>query len=176
MAHRDLTLILMRHGEAEPHGPHASSDHARSLTARGARELKGVSLKLVHFLDRAGASNISVAVSDAVRTRQTFQQVLTANPHLHPHFFSEIYTANHPNDLRLTIAKMALDETSTILLIGHNPTISMFATELTGDFESFAPGDCMILRMSADSWNIALDSTGAWSVLLNVYAASQHLE
>ena len=167
----ELTLVLMRHGEAEAHLPTAS-DRARHLTQRGQKETSNVGEKLSRLFAKQILKSFVTAVSDATRTRETFNQVALSCPNLTPHYFAAIYTANHTSDLLSILRSQIQGSPSILMLIGHNPTISQCASDLTGDFQSFAPGDCMILQIQSESWDIALESENAWTVKHVILAAN----
>jgi phosphohistidine phosphatase len=150
-----LNLILVRHAEAESNG---HTDHARILTPAG-RQRAAISGKLISQKFK----EIDLAIiSDAARTKETFLELKSAIQTIRVVFESRLYSANTPADLKQIVSEHIGQGESTVMLIGHNPIISTFASYMSGDFFAFAPADFAILRMEADHWLNALEMTSMW--------------
>ena len=52
----------------------------------------------------------------------------------------------------------------TLLIIGHNPTISLLASNYTDQGIELATGEFIIATMDASDWLTALESSGCWSL------------
>lgn len=111
------TLILMRHGQAGG----GFSDHDRHLTAEGEQQ----ALRRGRELARLGAIDEAL-VSDARRTRETYEAVSSAAQVSSVRFERDIYLGSWETILGL------LDEVSgdRVLVVGHEPTISLTAAML----------------------------------------------
>lgn len=153
-AARQLVLMLMRHGEAHQGG---ISDHARALTPQGVSDCQSIGQQLVDLF-----ANTKIISSDATRTKQTSAEVckfLTQSPISFDH---DIYTASDANRLGDCIAKHAKSTDHILMVVGHNPAISQFASNLVGENIAFSTSDCLILTSEERDWDIALNSNGTW--------------
>ena len=146
-------LILMRHATAEAGG---GRDHDRRLTTRGRDEALRVGLRL-RSLDLTPDHVLS---STALRCRETWQGVSAGlGRSASVDFEKGLYNAG-PDGLLHSLAGLA--EPVRVLLLAHNPGISVLALELAGGDETaketlrggFAPA----------SW-ACFDIDGPWSLL-----------
>ncbi len=150
-----IQLILMRHGEA---GQGGVSDHNRTLTPSGMDDCQTVGRKLAEtFTD-----NIKIICSDAVRTKQTCEQVVKFLPKYEIIYDHDIYLVHDANKFAQYIARHATEADTTILVIGHNPSISTFSSVLTGEHTSFSTANCQILKSTETDWSVALQSPETW--------------
>lgn len=120
-------LIIMRHATAA--GAGGGSDHERPLTAIGRAEAERVGARL---LELSAAPDRALS-SSAVRCRETFDALAIALAH-EPlvHFEKSLYNAG-PAQLRHALAADPLPEagsSETVLLLAHNPGVSLFALEI----------------------------------------------
>lgn len=156
MSPEHRTLILLRH--AKSGYPDGVRDHERPLAERGVREagLAGDWL-------RSGVVDPpvqAVLCSTATRTRQTFARTGIDAP---VQFVDRLYDAR-PGDVIAEINAVAPD-VRTLLVIGHEPTMSALALGLAG-----APGtdEAAARQISAKyptSALAVLRVPGAWSTL-----------
>ena len=114
-----LTLVLIRHAEAEPW---ATEDIQRSLTPRGA-DAAG---EAGDWLRERGIRPERALVSSAVRTQQTWSSLSaragwTVVPEIDP----GIYTAGP--DTVVDLVRLADEGVTTQVVLGHNPTIHYLA-------------------------------------------------
>ncbi|MGV0990913.1 MAG: SixA phosphatase family protein [Mycobacterium sp.] len=115
------TLVLMRHAKSDY--PDGVPDHERPLAARGIREAA-----LAGDWLRAHAPNIdAVLCSSAVRTRETLERTALDAP---ASFLDRLYGAA-PGEVIDEVNKVG-DEVSTLLVVGHEPTMSHLALGLAG--------------------------------------------
>lgn len=141
----------MRHATA---GSGGGGDHERTLTARGRDEGKRVGLSL-----RAhGPIPERILCSSAIRCRETWQAVcsgLGASPSID--FDDDLYNASSTALLRCLTA---VADDGNVLLLAHNPGVSLLALELArGDDEGTA-----ILRAGFGPATIAcFEIEGPWS-------------
>lgn len=150
-----FTLILVRHAEA---AIEASTDHGRELTASGHNQASAVGQTLASLV---GACDVAI-VSSAVRARQTFMEVskyLTARSvAIEP----ELYSANSEMEFSNIIKAHSNDEAKVIVVVGHNPIISVCASVYSGSGYQFAPAEFVILKQESTAWDVALNSDGCW--------------
>ena len=115
------TLVLLRHGKSAY--PAGVIDHARPLAARGTREAALAGDWLRATLPPVDA----VLCSTAKRTRQTLARTAIDAP---VRYVERLYGAM-PGTVIAEINTVA-DDVATLLLVGHEPTISQVALGLAG--------------------------------------------
>jgi phosphohistidine phosphatase len=119
------TLVILRHAKAE--GPNQVSDLDRSLTERGHADAGAAGAWLV----ARGYVPDLVICSPARRTRQTWHGVAVAMAeHGSPEvlYQAEVYGGG-PTDL-LSLLRATPARVATVLLIGHNPSVSLVSAAL----------------------------------------------
>ncbi|WP_372593223.1 histidine phosphatase family protein [Actinotalea sp.] len=113
-------LVLLRHAKAESHGDRA--DELRALALAGRRQSGDVGLRLV----TSGLLPERVLVSSAVRARQTWDLVRSSLgdvPDPEVDVSDELYDAGPRGVIELMAT---VDERiATLLVVGHEPTMSM---------------------------------------------------
>lgn len=123
-------LIIMRHATADPDG---HRDHERSLSVQGLNEARRVGLSL----RSKGPIPDRILCSSAVRCRQTWQAVsaeLECSAKVD--FQDDLYNASAASLLH---SLAAVGEEQTVLLLAHNPGVSVLTHELAaGDEEGIA--------------------------------------
>ncbi len=116
-------LVVLRHAQAEPTAP---SDEARPLTARGRADATAAGAWLAAQGVRVGSPAGAALVSAAVRARETYDAVaaaagweggVTHDPGL--------YVAGP--EAALDLVRATPDEVTTLVLVGHNPTMGFLA-------------------------------------------------
>ena len=125
---QDMNLLLWRHAEAEEGFP----DAGRRLTPRGRKQAE----KMARWLHEFGPSPLRILVSPARRTVETAA------------FFNKSYELcedlgvdGTPSEL-LTAAGWP-DHSGSVLIVGHQPTLGVVASQLLGgsdDSLSFKKG------------------------------------
>lgn len=113
-------LILLRHAKAESHG--GVADVLRPLALAGRRQSGDVGA----WLAAAGLLPERVLVSSAVRARQTWELVRSSLgdvPAPEVEISDALYGAG-PRDL-IELVALADERIATLLVVGHEPTISM---------------------------------------------------
>lgn len=123
-------LLLMRHGKAE-NG--ADRDRDRDLTDKG-RSQAGL---VGEYLESQGVRPTRVLVSDAVRTRETWQSVLERMPGFDGEvsFHEELYSGG-PGEV-LDLLHTDAGDAAAVMVIGHEPTMGVLS-HLLADEESDA--------------------------------------
>ncbi len=128
-------LTVVRHAKASPAQP-GEADFDRELSKRG-REQSRQLREWASDLDELGRFGPTTAlVSAAARTRETFARAFEGTPFVARSEFSElIYNGRHDvsaEDLLVDLA--AIDPvTSSLLVVGHNPTVHEFVASLAKD-------------------------------------------
>ncbi len=148
-------LLLMRHGDADM--PSGVADINRSLSKKGRQEVQSISAQLV-------SSKIdiqSVHVSVAQRTRDT-AAILEASLGLDLSFKEGLYLAE-PDRIEIEAAS-ALSTDSVVLVIGHNPGLSLFISELTNSYIGVGTAQLYWLRTQAED-AISAFAAGQWEIV-----------
>ena len=147
------TLVLMRHAKSDY--PAGVADHERPLAARGIREAA-----LAGDWLRANTPQIdAVLCSSAVRTRQTLERTAVDAPVSH---LDVLYGAS-PGTVIDEVNKVS-DEVSTLLVVGHEPTMSHLALGLAGPGSDRAAAE-QIARKYPTSAIAVLQVPGSWADL-----------
>lgn len=118
-------LVLLRHAKAEPAG--RTPDALRPLALAGRRQCFQVGAGLA----ASGLLPEHVLVSSAVRTRQTWDLVRTALgdvPEPEVDISDAVYDA-HAGSI-LDLVRAVDDRVATLLVVGHEPTMSSAASVL----------------------------------------------
>jgi phosphohistidine phosphatase len=135
----ERTLVILRHAKAER--PAESADVDRPLTERGHADAGAAGA----WLAAHGYHPDLVLCSPARRTRQTWHGIavaLTPNGATEVRYEPSVYEAG-PSGL-LTLIQAIEPRFHTVLLIGHNPTMSLLSAML----DPTAPRDSDGLRTS----------------------------
>lgn len=149
------TLVLVRHAKAEGS---AHTDHARELSARGRADAGAMGRWLVgaeHKFDIA-------VISSAVRTRQTWREIAAAGVSACGVRINDRVYGADAEELLDVLAGID-DEVSSILVVGHAPTIPELADQLadpdTSDPDALAalhtafPTSCLAVLRVDEAWS-----------------------
>ncbi len=139
-----LRLILMRHAKSAWDQP-GLRDHDRKLNQRG----RLAAPLMAGYLRDAGLVPDLAYVSTAVRTQETWalmalDSVMETKP--------EIYDAI-PDDI-LALVEGAPDTATTLLLLGHQPTMQETANRFLSQWEidDYPTGKLVVIGFEASSW------------------------
>jgi len=153
------TLIILRHGKAEPHTGGAA-DHNRGLMPRGAAASAGMGAHLA----RHGPMPDLVLCSDARRARETMEAALAMlgtgpKTEIEP----GLYLAE-PEMILRRLRKVD-DRFGAVLIVGHNPGLHDLARDLVKPPASgaaadqfprlvakFPTGTLAVLNLDIESW------------------------
>ncbi|HET6168273.1 MAG TPA: histidine phosphatase family protein [Marmoricola sp.] len=130
---RRRRLLVLRHAKAEAV---AASDHARRLTARGRHD----AAEAGHWARSVDVVPDHALVSDAARAQETWEAFReAADVAVEAELVAALYPAG--TDAALEILRTAPDSATTVLVVGHNPTMEQLVHLLDdgdADPESFA--------------------------------------
>ncbi len=147
-------LVLMRHAEAAPAGP-GIADRDRPLTRRGRLAAALMGAYLAEILAGTGTPLARALVSDARRTRETYEAMrplLGAAPE--PALAAALYGAATAE--LWDILRETPPETPTLLVLGHNPTLESAVAEISGRRGvSLPPAGLALLALDRDWADIA---------------------
>jgi phosphohistidine phosphatase len=119
------TLVLLRHAKAQH--PDVGSDFDRRLTTRGEADATAAGA----WLAAEGIRPELVLCSAAARTRETWAAVARSLPKPEVRFEQSLYEGGRTEvfDLLRTVP----DSVHTVLVVGHNPTMSEVSLMLIPD-------------------------------------------
>lgn len=150
-------LVLLRHAKAEH--PDGMPDHDRPLALQGRRQCARVGAALA----AAGVVPDLVWCSSSVRTRQTWDLVRQAagvEPAVA--YLDEVYEAGARSLLALVAT--APEEVRTLVVVGHEPTMSHAAATVAGPGSDEAAVARVQVGVPTASWSwVELDEP--WSSL-----------
>ncbi|MEI9994783.1 MAG: histidine phosphatase family protein [Rhizomicrobium sp.] len=116
-------LLLLRHAKAVPGG--GSDDFERELTARGREDAP----KLGTYIRQQRYTPDTIVASPARRTMETVELATDEfNGTRRVDYLEPLYLAEP--ELILSIVRLALDKTKTLMVVGHNPGLEQIATFL----------------------------------------------
>ena len=151
-------LVLMRHAKAE--ASNGISDELRPLALAGRRQSGDVGARLA----ASGLLPERVLVSSAVRTRQTWELVkasLGDLPDPEADIDDALYDAG-PRDLLRMLAEVD-ERVATLLVIGHEPAMSMTAAMITDPRPPV--GELASLRLGLPTAGVAVLEVTDWSAI-----------
>ncbi|ACZ30449.1 putative phosphohistidine phosphatase, SixA [Xylanimonas cellulosilytica DSM 15894] len=149
-------LVLLRHAKAEP-GHDLDSDELRPLAPKGRDQAGGVG----KAFGAAGLAPQVALVSTALRTRQTWDLLAKklggAPPELR--LEPELYLASVADVLELVRALG--DTVTTVLVVGHEPTMAATAAHLAGPGSDDAALAQVRVGVPTAAWSV-LESDEDW--------------
>ncbi len=150
-------LVVMRHSKAEPTAP---TDHERPLARRGRDDAEAAG----RWLREQGITPDVALVSDAARTRQTWERVAAgAGWDLAPGLSAPLYAAGA--DSAFDLLRAVGPDTLTLVVIGHNPTMAYIA-ELIDDGDGDAQATTGLVTRGFPTSAVAVfDVAGPWADL-----------
>ncbi len=144
-------LWLLRHADAEPHG--AREDSERRLTQRGEGQARTAGAALA----RMGVDFDAILSSPKVRARQTAQLACAemgadalARLSFHPPLAAGFDAAAAID------ATHAIGADGRLLLVGHEPDLSLVVGELTGGRVEMKKGGLAVVRLQGASGELAV--------------------
>ncbi len=144
-------LWLQRHAQASGGWP--GIDHDRPLSERGILDARRAA-ELPAAWEIAPAR---IVCSSAERTETTALIMAQAcAPAQEPAALRELYDGSPETYLEVI---RGTDETiPSLLLVGHNPTISMLGSALTGSSIGMSPATLLVIELAIEGWD-ALDAS-----------------
>lgn len=148
-------LVLLRHAKAEH--PDGVDDHERALALPGRRQAARVGAAMA----AAGVVPDLVLCSSSLRTRQTWELVRGGLPVEPPvEFRGEVYEAGASS--LVEIVRGVPDEVRTLLVVGHEPTMSHAAELLAGPGSEEAAYLRVQVGVPTASWSV-LEAEVPWA-------------
>ena len=146
-------LIIMRHAKSSWTSG-AATDHQRPLNKRGRRSAPRIGARLQEL----GWIPDLVIASDSERTRETWQRMQAEFPHSIEERFSN--TFYHGGLTAITSAcTMLTEDTSTLLVLGHNPGWEDAVAKLSGRWVRMTTANAALLESDAEDWAEAMEAS-----------------
>ena len=153
-------LLLLRHAKSDWDDP-SLRDFDRPLAARGERDAP----KIGKALRKRGPAPDSIMSSPAIRAKQTIEAVAkAARFELEIKFNQAIYDASSPELLQLI--RSLPDDSSCVLLVGHNPGFEDLVGRLSGSHERMPTAALACIQFQIDHWKDIDDGEGKLAWLL----------
>ncbi len=147
------TLILLRHGEASFE---ADSDFERPLNDLGIAKVN-VSALVIKNLNITPDKIISSPAERTAESLSIFCDFLSITDDKIK-FIKGLY--NRGSDFYLNEIETMDDSVETLLLVGHNPSISDLVNNFPiQDYVSMQPGDLFVVRFDTISWENIMNSS-----------------
>jgi phosphohistidine phosphatase len=152
------TLLILRHGKAQPDMP--NGDHARELTERGVRDSEMMG---VHIASQIGMPD-AILTSDAQRAEQTAELAGVAMGYTGK---LTVVPAIYDAELRIlqALVRSILDDVGMALIVGHNPGFEELAASLAGiddDDVRLPTAGLAHLEFDVDRWDDVRPGAGRW--------------
>ena len=153
----DRTLVVMRHAKAEQAGP---TDFERELAGRGRDDAADTG----SWLAGLGLEADRALVSAATRTRDTWDHVCRgAGWTLGPEVDRGLYAADV--DTVLDLVRLVGDDVTTLVVLGHNPTMASLALALDDGEGDDEAGNELAMGTFPTCATAVFGVVGSWSAL-----------
>ena len=143
------TLVLLRHAKSDGDNIH-DVDHDRGLSKRGEKDISEIALRLLKK-DISPKILLSSSANRAVSTSKIFIENLGLSPDIlkiEPQLYLAI-----PSDI-LSLIKKQESSTSELLIVGHNPGLTLLSNKLLPDFhlDNLPTTGIVAIRYTAKNW------------------------
>lgn len=146
----------MRHAEAAAKEAR-QEDKSRELTQSGVKDAVNTGA----WLREQNTSWDLIVSSSAIRAEQTALMVAEGMKLDHPRILLEDVLFDASVRQLLDYVNNIEDAYQSVLIVGHNPSISYLAEYLTkADIGDMAPGAVVSIRFELSSWKLVSENTG----------------
>ncbi len=150
-------IIIMRHAKSSWTSG-ATTDHQRPLNKRGRRAAPRIAARL---RDLGWIPDLVIA-SDSERTRETWQRMQAEFPQpIAEHFSSDFYHGGL--DAIASACTTLTEDTSTLLVLGHNPGWEYAVADLGGQWVRMTTANAALLESDLDDWAETMDAN--WTLV-----------
>jgi len=136
-----MKIFLVRHGETKPI-EFPGKDVDRDLTSLGISEIEKLSTELSSLIHERPV----IVCSHAKRARKT-AEIIALGWNCLPLTDNSLYYGGLENYERVIQYNT---DAKNLILVGHNPDISLFASSLCGGNLLFLPGSCAVISRTLD--------------------------
>lgn len=154
-------LILFRHGKSDWDAEYGA-DHERPLSERGERAAATMGL----LLRAVGETPDRIISSTAVRAESTAELARVSGGWSGPLELSEDLYGASPAGV-LDVAARHGKDAERLMLVGHEPTYSRLATQLTGGRIDVRTGSIVGIDLAIEDWRRAPQATGSLAYALH---------
>ncbi|XPV69426.1 MAG: SixA phosphatase family protein [Halarcobacter sp.] len=140
------TLYIMRHAEKNINKTYAH-DYDVELTAQGFEDVKSVAYKLK---EEDSFPDLIVS-SPAIRARQTAETLCDVLEYNKSIMYNEVIYQAFLNEIVESI-NYTFDTVQTLLIIGHNPSLTALSLSLGGVKEEISTSNIIKIEFDCDSW------------------------
>jgi phosphohistidine phosphatase len=149
------TLFLLRHAKASRDDP-TLPDHDRPLKDRDKEDAKRIGRRLRD----AGLTPTLIVSSTAVRARKTASKVAKQLDYPRAIELTDGLYLSTPRE-HLEVVHSLPDTEERVMLVGHNPGLSQFLSELTDFTTELATAELAHLELPTEHWSDLARSDGA---------------
>ncbi|HLF42736.1 MAG TPA: histidine phosphatase family protein [Acidimicrobiia bacterium] len=149
------TILLMRHAKSDWDASYVS-DHDRPLAARGHRSAAVMGRVLAAWEEIPDL----VITSSAARARATAEEAARAGSWDCPIIVDPDLYGTGPGTV-LAVAERDATDQERMMLVGHEPTWSMLAEQITGGRVEMRTAGVAAIDLLADTWD-GLDQARGW--------------
>ena len=143
-------LIIMRHAKSDWKAG-ARTDHERPLNHRGRRDAP----HLGKLIAARGYTPAAVISSDSARTTETWNRMKPAfPPELEAQFTRQLYLEGI--EAIREVVEVLPDDTTSCLVLGHNPDFSMAVIGLAGEYVELKTAYAAVLECETETWAEAM--------------------
>lgn len=139
-------LYIVRHAQKEVEKA-GQDDYDRPLSNKGLEDAQKMADKL---FDKGYRPDLIVS-SPAVRTRQTSEIFAKTLRYTKTIMYNEVLYMAYLNELQETLT-YTFDTVESMILVGHNPSLTALALTLVGFKEEIAMGAMVEVEFDCDSW------------------------
>ena len=139
-------LMIMRHAHSSRDDP-SLADHDRPLDERGLRDSPRVAKEIL----RRGWMPDHISVSSSLRTIQTFETLGPEFSDISKSIEGRLYVASLDSLLSLV---GSIPESTTQMMIGHNPGCEMLVEKLSGELEIMPTASVALMVERDESWHL----------------------
>lgn len=139
-----MQLHIIRHGQAET----SANDFTRKLSQTGIKQAEQIKQK-IHLNNKA-----SILSSSAIRAKQTAELIFDSR---HIHYSEGLYLANTQELLKQLWSLKTMDD---VILVGHNPGLSLLINYFTDEFVELSTGQYVCIDFGELSIQETSRSTG----------------
>jgi phosphohistidine phosphatase len=140
-------LLLLRHADSAER-VQGQSDHERALTSKGVRQVAEVA----KFMKGKSLMPDKIIASSAARVKQTVDVLMRSIDSSHKaEFVDALYEAD--SNTYFTLIR-AGGSCQSILIVGHNPAITSFATEISRTrLAGIGTANLLVFQFKESDWN-----------------------
>ena len=139
-------LYIVRHTQKEEIDGN-TDDYDRELSSKGIEDANLIAQTLADKNDKIDL----IVASPSSRTRSTAEIISKKINYRKAVMYNEVLYMAFVNELLETIT-YTYDTVNTMVLIGHNPSLTALAITLVGFKEKFEMGGIMEIQFDCDSW------------------------